>query len=321
MNNKLLSVVVPVYNEEAVILETNKRLNAALSSIDMEYEIIYVNDGSRDKTALIVNDLCSKDTRLKFLNFSRNFGHQIAITAGMDYAKGDAIVVIDADLQDPPELIADMVKEWRNGYDVVYAKRISREGETFFKKFTAKCFYRILNMLTDVKMPNDVGDYRLIDKKVAQALKLVNEKNRYIRGIISWLGFKQTAVEFERSKRFAGETKYPLKKMLKFAFDAITSFSLKPLKMASYLGCLLSGIGFLYLIIVIFQYFFGNTQPGWASMLAVTLFFNGVILIILGILGEYIGRIYDEVKDRPLYIIANSMNIDGEDETDNLIGR
>ena len=313
--NTVLSVVVPLYNEEEVIAETYKRLKNVLEDIGEEYEVIMVNDGSRDKTALLAREICEKDSHFKLLNFSRNFGHQIAITAGMDYTCGEAIVVIDADLQDPPELIKDMMAKWREGYDVVYGKRTKRQGESVFKKVTAKIFYRVLRMLTEVDMPADVGDFRLIDRKVKEALQLVNERNRYIRGIISWLGFKQTSIEFVRDKRFAGETKYPLKKMIKFASDAVISFSNKPLKIASFLGILISFFSFIYLIVVIVQKIIGFTVEGWASILAVNLFFNGVILVILGIIGEYIGRIYDEAKGRPLYIVASSENIDSNDLT------
>jgi len=303
------SIIVPAYNEELVILESYNRLKKVMDDINEPYEIIFVNDGSRDKTADIINGICEKDKNVKMLDFSRNFGHQTAITAGMDYASGKAIVVIDADLQDPPEVIPQMIEKWKEGYDVVYGKRIKRQGETFFKKFTAKVFYRFLRKMTDVDIPVDTGDFRLIDRKVCDALKKVNERNRYIRGIISWLGFKQIGVEFTRDKRFAGETKYPLKKMLKFAFDAITSFSYKPLKLASYAGFILSFVSFIYLVVVLIQkLFIGRTVAGWASIIAINLFFNGIVLIILGIIGEYIGRIYDEAKGRPLYIIRQFTN-------------
>lgn len=306
----LVSVVVPVYNEEQVVMETYKRLKNVMDLLKETYEIIFVNDGSKDKTVFIINEICKKDTNIKLIDFSRNFGHQVAITAGMDYSEGKAVVVIDADLQDPPEVIPKMLEKWREGYDVVYGKRLERKGDTFFKKITAKMFYRFLKKMTDVDIPVDTGDFRLIDRKVCDALGSVNEKNRYIRGIISWLGFKQTGVEFNRDKRFAGKTKYPLKKMIKFAFDAVTSFSYKPLRMASYAGLLLSFFSFIYLIIVLYQGLFTDkTVQGWASTLAVSLFFNGIILVILGIIGEYIGRIYDEAKGRPLYVIQQTRNI------------
>ena len=324
MSEKIVcSVVVPLYNEEEVLLETYKRLKKVMDSINEPYEIIFVNDGSRDKTAQMVYEICNKDNTIKFVDFARNFGHQTAITAGMDFSEGESVVVIDADLQDPPELIPKMIEKWREGYDVVYGKRASRKGETFFKKFTAKVFYRFLRSMTDVDIPVDTGDFRLIDRKVCEALKLVNERNRYIRGIISWLGFKQYGLEFNRDKRFAGETKYPLKKMLKFAADAITSFSYKPLKLASYAGMTLSFVSFVYLVVVLFTKLFMPTkitQAGWASTLAVNLFFNGITLMILGIIGEYIGRIYDEAKGRPLYIVKKTKNF-SEDKTDKIIGR
>jgi dolichol-phosphate mannosyltransferase len=305
----VVSIVIPMYNEELVVRESYKRLTKVAGGFGESYELVFVNDGSRDRTAAILSEICDSDPRVKLIDFSRNFGHQVAITAGMDYASGQAIVVIDGDLQDPPEVISQMIAKWREGYDVVYGKRLERKGDTIFKKITAKFFYRFLKRMTDVDIPVDTGDFRLIDRKVAEALKLVNEKNRYIRGLISWLGFKQIGVEFSRDKRFAGETKYPLKKMLKFAFDAITSFSYKPLKLASYVGFLLSFFSFIYLLIVVYlKIFTTNTITGWASILAVNLFFNGIILMILGIIGEYIGRIYDEAKGRPLYVIRDLKN-------------
>jgi dolichol-phosphate mannosyltransferase len=307
MDGKIIqySIVVPLYNEELVIGETYKRLKEVMDSTNESYEIIFVNDGSQDKTAQLAKEICSKDENIKFINFSRNFGHQLAITAGMDNSAGNAIIVIDADLQDPPEVMLKMIEKWKEGYEVVYGRRLKRKGETFFKKLTAKLFYRTLNRLTDVDIPVDTGDFRLIDRKVCEALKMVPERNRYVRGLVSWLGFKQTGVEFVREERFAGETKYPLKKMLKFAMDAITSFSYKPLRLATYAGVIISGFSFLYLLFVIFEKLFTNlTVPGWTSIVALILFFNGVILIILGIIGEYIGRIYDEAKGRPLYIIS-----------------
>ena len=310
----LCSVVVPMYNEEEVINETCTRLRDALDTAGIEYEILLVNDGSRDRTAEIASQICQSDPRFRLISFSRNFGHQIAITAGMDYALGDAIVVIDADLQDPPAVIPQMLDKWREGYEVVYGRRIGREGESAFKKLTAALFYRFLRGMTEVSIPVDVGDFRLIDRKVCEALKLVNERSRYIRGLISWLGFRSTSVEYIREKRFAGETKYPLRKMVRFALDAITSFSYKPLKIAAYIGFLLSFASFIYLLVVIWQRIFTDTViAGWASSIAVSLFFNGIILMILGIVGEYIGRIYDEVKGRPLYIVCRTENIDVTD--------
>lgn len=313
MKKSLISIVVPVYNEEAVIYESYSRLKGVLEGLNEPYELIFVNDGSRDATAVIIHSICETDTNVRLIDFARNFGHQTAITAGMDYASGDAVIVIDADLQDPPEVIPEMIAKWREGFEVVYGQRAKRKGETLFKRFTSAAFYRILQKLTDVDIPVDTGDFRLIDRKVCDALKRVKERNRYVRGIISWLGFRQTGVEFVREKRFAGETKYPLKKMLRFAFDGIASFSYKPLKLATYAGVTVSLAGFSYLMVVVYQKLFTNTTvTGWASMMAVNLFFNGVVLLMLGIIGEYIGRIYDEAKGRPLYVVREELNFSRE---------
>lgn len=308
-----ISVVVPMYNEEEVIMETYKRLKAVMDETGEKYELIFVNDGSRDKTRDLAAAICYKDKNVKLIDFARNFGHQVAISAGMDNSSGDAVVVIDADLQDPPEVIPQMIAKWREGFDVVYGKRLKREGDSFFKKFTAKIFYRTLNKLTDTEIPVDTGDFRLIDRKVCDALKNnISEKNRYVRGIISWLGFKSAPVEFVREKRFAGTTKYPLKKMLKFASDAIMSFSLKPLKLATYLGVGISIASFIYMVVLVILKLCGvlSTVLGWTSIVAISLFFNGLILMILGILGSYIGRIYEEVKGRPLYVIQDKINFE-----------
>ena len=313
MKKTVISVVVPVYNEEAVIYESYSRLKGVLEGLNEPYELIFVNDGSQDATSKIIRCICETDTSVRLIDFARNFGHQTAITAGMDYASGDAVIVIDADLQDPPEVMPEMIAKWREGFDVVYGQRAKRKGETLFKRFTSAAFYRILQKLTDVDIPVDTGDFRLIDRKVCDALKRVKERNRYVRGIISWLGFRQTGVEFVREKRFAGETKYPLKKMLRFAFDGIASFSYKPLKLATYVGVTVSLVGFSYLMVVIYQKLFTNTTvTGWASMMAVNLFFNGVVLLMLGIIGEYIGRIYDEAKGRPLYVVREELNFSRE---------
>lgn len=302
------SIVVPLFNEELVIEETYKRLKKVMDSCQDSYEIIFVNDGSRDRTLEMARSICRRDPNIKLLSFSRNFGHQIAITAGMDYASGEAVVVIDADLQDPPEVIPEMIAKWKEGYEVVFGQRSERKGETYFKKLSASLFYRVLRRLTEVDIPVDTGDFRLIDRKVLDALKTLPEKNRYVRGMVSWVGFSQTGVEYVRDERFAGESKYPLKKMLKFAANGITSFSYKPLKLATYVGCFVSLLSFIYLFYVLYQRIFipQSTIPGWASLTIISLFFNGIILILLGIMGEYIGRIYDEAKARPLYIIADS---------------
>lgn len=308
MSESLISVIVPMYNEEEVIETTFARLKEVMDSNDDRYELIFVNDGSKDRSADIIRELSNVHKEVVLIDFSRNFGHQIAITAGMDYARGDAIIIIDADLQDPPEIMLQMIAKWREGYEVVYGKRIKRKGETLFKKATAMMFYRTLSALTSVDIPNDTGDFRLIDRKVCDVLKGLKEKNRFVRGLISWIGFKQTSVEFVREERFAGVTKYPLKRMMKFALDAITSFSYKPLRIASYIGFTISFVSFIYLLIVLYQRLFTeSTTAGWASIVAINLLFNGIILILLGVIGEYIGRIYDETKNRPLYIVRETV--------------
>ena len=312
MENIVCSVIVPMFNEEEVLGETCRRLRHVMDESGERYEIVFINDGSRDKTADMLRAVCQEDKRMKLIDFSRNFGHQCAITAGMDFAGGQCMVIIDGDLQDPPELIPGMIALWRSGYDIVYGKRTSREGDSFLKKLTAKLFYRILRAMTDVDIPVDTGDFRLIDRSVADALKQLPERNRYVRGLMGWVGFKQTAIEFERSERFAGTTKYPLRKMLKLAMDGIMSFSFKPLRIATWLGSIISAGSFLYLISVLIQRLFlpDSAQPGWASLIAATLFLNGITLLILGIMGEYIGRIYDEVKNRPLYILRDTVNLE-----------
>lgn len=314
-NNVVCSVVIPVYNEEEVVNECYSRIKKVMDSTNEKYEVIFVNDGSKDNTRQMLKEICRVDGNVKLIDFSRNFGHQSAITAGMNYSIGQAVVVIDADLQDPPEVILRMLEKWREGYQVVYGKRLKREGESIFKKATAKVFYRILARLTEFDIPVDAGDFRLIDRKVCDALNKMDEKNRYVRGIISWLGFNTTYVEFVREKRYAGKTKYPLRKMLKFATDAVVSFSYKPLRITSYLGMALSGVSFIYLIIALFLKLFNviDTVQGWMSIVAISLFFNGIVLLVLGIMGEYIGRIYDEVKARPLYVVNEFVNFNGKD--------
>jgi dolichol-phosphate mannosyltransferase len=303
-----------VFNEEESIETACARLTGVMESLGENYELIFVNDGSVDGSGRILRDFCSRDRRVKLVDFSRNFGHQVAISAGMDSASGEAIVVIDADLQDPPEVIPLMVQKWREGFEVVYGRRLRRKGESAFKTLTASVFYRFLRGITSIDIPVDVGDFRLVDRRVCRALGSMREKNRFIRGLVSWVGFRQTSVEFVREKRLAGTTKYPLGKMIKFALDGITSFSTKPLKLAAYLGFIISGASFIYLLAVLYQKLFtSGTVPGWASLMALNLFFNGVILIILGILGEYIGRIYDETKNRPLYIVREKVGFDKDE--------
>ncbi len=314
MKNKdiKLSVVVPMYFEEDVAQECHARLSAAVDEYD--YELIYVNDGSTDKTLPILKDIADENKKVKVLSFSRNFGHQAAVTAGVKHASGDCIVIIDADLQDPPELIPDMVELWKQGYEVVYAKRKKRKGESFFKRVTAKAFYRILGSLTDTDIPTDTGDFRLIDKKVAQSFNAMGEHNRFIRGMVAWLGYKQTPIEYVRDERYAGETKYPLRKMLKLAFDGIMSFSVKPIKMVTNLGAVTLLFSLGVIIYVLVSKFTGNAvSSGWASTMIVITMLSGVQLLSLGVVGGYISRIYEESRGRPIYLVSEKINFDEEE--------
>ena len=313
MNKKIVySIIVPLYNEELVIEESYRRLKNVMEAAKEGYEIIFVNDGSKDKTRIMAEELCYKDASIKLISFSRNFGHQAAITAGMEKASGAAIVVIDADLQDPPEVILEMIEKWRLGYKVVYGKRTKREGENWFKKTTALAFYRILESITTIDIPVDTGDFRLIDRKVCDDLMKLPEKNRYVRGLISWIGYSQTYVEFTRKERFAGKTKYNLKKMLKLAFDGITGFSFKPLVIANYIGGLSCIVGVLTVLIDIISSLINK-----AAAMNLTMFFGinlimfGLVFFTIGIMGQYVGRIFEESKDRPLYIIDSY--VDGKE--------
>lgn len=314
--NKLISVVVPMYFEEQVVHECYKRLSKVLNEAKYDYEIIFVNDGSEDNTLELLSALAKEDQRVRVLDFSRNFGHQIAVTAGINHSSGDAVVVIDADLQDPPELINEMIKKWEEGYDVIYAKRRKRDGESKFKLITARMFYRVLDNLTSIRIPVDTGDFRLMDRKVVEVLNVMDEKNRFIRGMVSWLGFKQIPIEFDRKERFAGETKYPLKKMIKFALDGIISFSTKPLKYAAYLGFFSVLISILIIAYTLVMKIAGSESvvSGWASIMILVSFLGGVQLLSISILGEYIGRIYDESKNRPLYIVREKINFNNKNE-------
>jgi len=301
-----------MYFEEEVASECYTRLSNVALKNNLNYELIFVNDGSTDNTLQILEDIAKKDRYVKVISFSRNFGHQIAVTAGIDKSKGDAVIIIDADLQDPPELIPEMIKLWEEGNDVVYGKRKKRDGESLFKLTTAKLFYRFLNKMSSVPIPMDTGDFRLIDRKVVEALKKMPEHNRFLRGMSSWIGFKQIPFEYERKERFAGETKYPLKKMIKFAQDGIFSFSSKPLKVVEHLGfdtILIAIIFFIYLLVKISL---GSSinSIGWITTLTIACFIGGVQLVSIGIVGEYIARIYDESKCRPLYIVDKEINLD-----------
>lgn len=303
----VVSVVAPVYNEAPTVPLFCERVVAALEPLGEPFEIVLINDGSRDGSLEAMLKLHEIDPRIKVINFSRNFGHQLAITAGIDYARGDAVVVIDSDLQDPPEVIPELFAKWRDGYGIVFAQRAERDGETWFKKTTAAFFYRLIRRITNVNIPVDTGDFRLMDRKVVDTLKQMREHHRFMRGLSVWVGFKQTGVEYKRAARHAGETKYPLSKMVRFALDGITSFSYLPLQLATYLGFLIAAISMLALIVVIIMRLTNATPDfyGQAATLVSVLFLGGIQLIFLGIIGEYLGRIYDEVKRRPLYIVSD----------------
>lgn len=310
---KKLSIVIPMYYEEEVVDECYNRLDKVLNELkDYDYEIIFVNDGSKDKTLELLTAIAEKNKKVKIVSFSRNFGHQAAVTAGLQYVTGDVVLIIDADLQDPPELIPDMLKLWEDGNEVIYGERKSREGESVFKLFTASMFYKTLNALSDVEIPKNTGDFRLVDRKVVDTINAMPEHNKFLRGLFSWVGYKQYAFKYERKERFAGETKYPLKKMLKLAGDGIIGFSTKPLKMLGGLGILSIFISFIVLVYAILSFIFGwgNLTAGWTSLMVAITFFAGVQLLALWILSEYIGRIYDESKKRPQYIVDKTFNID-----------
>ncbi len=298
----LLSVIIPVFNEEEIVGKTYTVLEEVLR--DVEHELIFVNDGSKDRTREIVESLLPSNPNNKIVNFSRNFGHQAAFSAGLDHAQGDAVVIIDGDLQDPPELIHEMLEKWREGYQVVYAQRNKRSGETIFKRFTAFAFYRIIGKLTSIDIPPDTGDYRLMDRCVVDQLKNLPERSRFLRGLVCWVGFKKIGVKYDRAERAAGTSKYPLKKMVRLAVDGITGFSSSPLKISFYMGAFATVVGFGVFIWSILEKILSpaTTVPGWASLMTAIVFFSGVQLMTIGILGAYIGRIYDEVKQRPLYI-------------------
>ena len=309
---KKVSIVVPMYYEEEVAKECYERLTKVAKSIEeYTYEIIFINDGSKDKTLPILEEIASEDENVKVISFSRNFGHQCAVTAGIQYVTGDAIVIIDADLQDPPELIPDMLKLWEEGNEVIYGKRKTRQGESKFKLLTAKMFYSTLNALSDVEIPKDTGDFRLVDRKVIDVINSMPEHNKFLRGLFSWVGFKQKAFEYERKERFAGKTKYPLKKMLKLASDGIISFSTKPLKLLGGLGmmAIIISIGILIYSLLSYVFSWNQLAPGWTSLMVTITFLGGVQLISIWIMSEYVGRIYDESKQRPQYIIDKTINI------------
>jgi polyisoprenyl-phosphate glycosyltransferase len=308
MNEKpTYTIIAPIYNEIDNIQHLYQRVSEVMESTGESWEFVMVDDGSSDGSREAILDLQAQDQRIVPVIFARNFGHQIAVTAGLDYSRGDAVVIIDADLQDPPEVILQLIEKWKEGYEVVYAVRSKREGESWFKLFTASAFYRVIRRITDVDLPMDSGDFRLLDRSVVKVLNGMREKHRFLRGMSVWVGFRQTGVEYERAERFAGETKYPLKKMLRLASDAITGFSYFPLQMATYLGFIAAGLSILAIPVVsILRLTGSHPLLGQATTLIAVLFLGGVQLISLGILGEYVGRLYDEAKDRPLYIVREN---------------
>ncbi len=301
-----LSVVVPVYNEESGLAELHRRLGAALDALDCTSEIIYVNDGSRDRSAEMLQALADQDPRTVALDLSRNFGKELAVSAGIDFARGEALVVLDADLQDPPELIASMVAQWRQGFDCVLMRRRSRDGETWFKKTTSSVFYRLLRRISDVDIPPDVGDFRLMSRRAVDALKRCTERTRYMKGLFAWVGYRQVILHYERDPRFAGDTKWNYWRLWNLALEGITSFSTVPLKFASYLGFFVAVSAFIYTAYVFIKAaLVGDPVPGYPSLMVVVLFLGGTQLMALGIIGEYLARVFVEVKQRPLYLVAD----------------
>lgn len=301
---RIISVVVPAFNEQQVLPEIERRLSIVMQNIDLKYEIIFVNDGSSDNTLNVMRDLKAGSKSIAILNLSRNFGKEIAMTAGIDYAKGDAVVVIDADLQDPPELIPEMIKHWSDGYDVVYARRTSRKGESGLKKLTATLFYRFIQRISHVNIPRNTGDFRLLSRKAADALKGLREHHRFMKGLFAWIGFRQKEIEYVRDARFAGETKWNYWRLWNFALEGITSFTTFPLKMATYIGLsvAIASLGFGILIMVD-TLLYGNPVKGYPSLMVVVSFLGGIQLMFIGVIGEYVGRMFDETKGRPLYFI------------------
>jgi dolichol-phosphate mannosyltransferase len=316
MANPILSLVLPVFNEEAILVELDSRLRAFFADVGPDvgeaWEVVFVNDGSKDRSLPLLLALAGKEPRYKVVSLSRNFGHQLAITAGLDKAEGQAVVVMDSDLQDPPEVVKDMLAKWREGFDVVYGVRAKRHGESLFKRFTAAVFYRLLRiMLGGISIPADAGDFRLLSRQVVLTMRALREQHRFVRGLVSWVGFKQTRVLYDRPARFAGETKYPLRKMVRFAIDGITSFSVVPLRIATWLGVLAGvgafagGVWALYV-----KLYKSGTVQGWTTIMILVALGSSAQLLLTGILGEYVGRIYEEVKRRPLYVVAEEVNFD-----------
>ena len=313
-----LSVVVPIYNEEPNLDYLFERLETVLIPLQLNYEIVCVNDGSRDNTLMCLIHHHQRNPAIKVIDLSRNFGKEIALSAGIDYAKGDAVIPIDADLQDPPELIGELIAKWQEGYDVVYATRRFRYGESWLKRFTANGFYRIMGWISPLPMPKNTGDFRLLDRRVVDALKTMGERTRFMKGLFTWVGFKQTAILYDRPQRYKGQTKWNYWKLWNFAVGGIASFSVRPLQVSSYVGLILSSLSFLYAsFLVLRTLIFGIDVPGYASLMVAVLFLGGVQLVSLGIIGEYLGRVYEEVKERPLYLIRESHGFARPENTQN----
>lgn len=314
MERPELSIIIPIFNEAAVLVELHRRLREVMSGLEpivRSWEVVFIDDGSKDESLQMLREMAAAEPRFKVIAFARNFGHQVAITAGVDKAEGDAVVIMDADLQDPPEVVGEMIERWRAGFDVVYGVRRSRAGETIFKKLTAAAFYRILrSMLGGISIPVDAGDFRLMSRAVVVTLRALRERHRFVRGMVAWIGFKQSALYYDRDARFAGETKYPFSKMLRFALDAITSFSTAPLRLATWLGVASAVVAIVYSLFVVYaKIFLGDMVQGWTTLMIAVALGTSVQLFMIGVLGEYVGRIYEEIKGRPLYITAELLNL------------
>jgi dolichol-phosphate mannosyltransferase len=315
MDKKHISIIIPVYNEADNIAELVRRLDETISRLDDRVNIIFVDDGSGDETVPVIRRQIAEKGYIRLIVLTRNFGNQAAISAALNDCRSDAAIIMDADLQDPPELIPDLIQKWQEGYEIVYARRVKRKGESLFKRMTAAIFYRMLQRLTHVSIPRDTGDFRLIDREVVKVLNSMPERNRFLRGMVSWTGFRQTGVDYERDRRFAGQTKFPFFRMIRFAVTGITSFSFLPLQLASYFGFFVSGIAFLSALYVLYLKFLTDrTVQGWTSMMIALLFLGGIQLITLGIIGEYLGRMSDEVKQRPAYLIREKVNFSGDED-------
>lgn len=312
----LLSVVIPCFNEQDVIRETHRRLSSVLNSLPIKHEILYVDDGSRDSTPRILEDLQRRDAAVRVIQFSRNFGHQVAVSAGMDHASGDAVVLIDADLQDPPEVIRDFLARWNEGFDVAFGQRTERQGETFFKRFTASLFYRVLSKLTPIDIPRDTGDFRLMDRRVVDAIRQMPERDRFIRGMVSWVGFRQIAVPYRREARFSGDSKYPFKKMLDLGCQAIIAFSPVPLRAISFAGVAVTALSFITAAVFLIAAVSGLSSQILEPLILISLLFlSGVQLISVGVLGEYLNRTHQQVQGRPLYVVRKTSGFEAQRET------